>query len=161
MYYIYHIPGVKIGCSIRPEKRVKSQGYSKYQILEEYTDKDKASKREIELQKEYGYKVDSRVYGAQPDRKGKTITLEHKEKISKAHKGKITSLETKEKISKAHKANKPGRLYIEHTTGFIGSCSDLAKRFNIWKSSVIIFANKLGPVKQGKSKGLHFTYFDK
>ena len=62
MYYIYHINGVKIGCSTQPEKRVKKQGYSDYEILETHTDIDIASQREIELQKEYGYKVDNTLY---------------------------------------------------------------------------------------------------
>ena len=64
MYYIYHIPGIKIGCSINPKVRVKAQGYSDFKILEEYTDIEVASKREIELQIEFGYKVDkgSRIY---------------------------------------------------------------------------------------------------
>ena len=60
MYYIYHIPGVKIGCSTEPNKRVKAQRYNNYVILEEHRDIYKASEREIELQKEYGYEIDNR-----------------------------------------------------------------------------------------------------
>lgn len=64
MYYIYHIPGVKIGCTDNPKRRVKAQKYDYYEILEEHTDITIASKREIELQKQYGYAVDkgSNVY---------------------------------------------------------------------------------------------------
>ena len=62
MYYIYHIPGIKIGCTTRPKHRVKQQGYSDYEILESYECIDTASKREIELQKEYGYPVDISTY---------------------------------------------------------------------------------------------------
>jgi hypothetical protein len=64
MYYIYHIPGIKIGCSVNPKVRVKAQGYSTFEILEEHSDIETASKREIELQIKYGYKVDkgSRIY---------------------------------------------------------------------------------------------------
>jgi hypothetical protein len=54
MYYIYHIKKVKIGCSVNPNKRVKAQGYTEYEILEQHLDIDIASKREIELQNEYG-----------------------------------------------------------------------------------------------------------
>jgi hypothetical protein len=54
-YYIYHVPGVKIGCSTEPNYRVKRQGYDKYEILETHTDIDIASQREIELQNQYGY----------------------------------------------------------------------------------------------------------
>ena len=62
MYSIYHIPNVKIGCSTNPKLRVKSQGYSNFEILEEHTCIDTVSKRELELQKEYGYKVDKSTY---------------------------------------------------------------------------------------------------
>ena len=55
MYYIYHIKGIKIGCSKRPKQRVKEQGYSEYELLEQHSDIELASKREIELQNEYGY----------------------------------------------------------------------------------------------------------
>ena len=53
MYTIYHIKGVKIGCSTQAEIRVKKQNYSEFEILEEHIDIYKASDREIELQKEY------------------------------------------------------------------------------------------------------------
>lgn len=62
MYYIYHIAGVKIGCSKNPTRRVNQQGYTEYSILEQYEDIDIASKRELELQKEYGYKIDYNTY---------------------------------------------------------------------------------------------------
>jgi hypothetical protein len=59
MYSIYHIPGIKIGCSVNPKRRVKEQGYTEYEILEKYTDIHIASKREIELRNQYGYKEDN------------------------------------------------------------------------------------------------------
>lgn len=62
MYYIYHIPNVKIGCTNNPKRRVKDQGYRDYNILETHNDIDVASKRELELQKEYGYKIDKNSY---------------------------------------------------------------------------------------------------
>ena len=61
-YYIYHIKGVKIGCSVNPKLRVNKQGYTEFEILEEHTDIDIASNREIELQKEYGYTLDCTTY---------------------------------------------------------------------------------------------------
>jgi hypothetical protein len=62
MYYIYHISGIKIGCTSEPEKRISDQGYSDYEILEQHEDIYVASDREQELQKEYGYKVDRNPY---------------------------------------------------------------------------------------------------
>ena len=60
-YYIYHIPGKKIGVTCDLINRVTvQQGYGpgEYEILEEHTDIDNVSIREIQLQKAYGYKVD-------------------------------------------------------------------------------------------------------
>jgi hypothetical protein len=64
MYYIYHIPGIKIGCSINPKIRVKAQKYDYFEILEQHSDINVAAIREIELQKQYGYHIDkgSNVY---------------------------------------------------------------------------------------------------
>lgn len=61
-YYIYHIPGVKIGCSTDPNRRVKRQGYECFEILETHSDIETAAVREKELQKQYGYRVDKSDY---------------------------------------------------------------------------------------------------
>lgn len=65
MYYIYHIPGKKIGVTRNLFIRVtKQQGYQphEYELLEYSDDIDYISDREIELQKYYGYKVDRQKY---------------------------------------------------------------------------------------------------
>ena len=64
-YYIYHIPGKKIGMTCDLENRVtEQQGYEpyEYEILEKSEDIDHASYVERMLQKEYGYKVDRVPY---------------------------------------------------------------------------------------------------
>jgi len=64
-YVLYHIPGKKIGVTNDLYNRVeKQQGYEvgEYEILDSSTDIDYISKRELELQKEYGYKVDMKPY---------------------------------------------------------------------------------------------------
>ena len=65
MYYLYHIPGKKIGVTRDLNKRVTLvQGYKpdEYEVLESSEDIDYISDKEIELQKSYGYKVDRRKY---------------------------------------------------------------------------------------------------
>ena len=65
IYYLYHIPGKKIGVTCDLNNRVTvQQGYGpdEYEILEESKDIDYISNREIELQKEYGYRVDRKLY---------------------------------------------------------------------------------------------------
>lgn len=65
MYYLYHIPGKKIGVTRDLNTRVTLiQGYKEgeYEVLEQSEDIDFISDREIELQKSYGYKVDRKLY---------------------------------------------------------------------------------------------------
>jgi len=65
MYYIYHIPGKKIGVTRNLNKRVTLiQGYKEgeYEVLDQSEDIDYISDKEIELQKSYGYRVDRKKY---------------------------------------------------------------------------------------------------
>jgi len=65
MYYLYHIPGKKIGVTRNLKNRVTlMQGYKEdeYEVLEQSDDINYISDREIELQKSYGYKVDLKKY---------------------------------------------------------------------------------------------------
>ena len=65
MYYIYHIPGKKIGVTRNLNNRVTlMQGYKpdEYEVLDSSEDVDYISEKEIELQKSYGYKVDRKLY---------------------------------------------------------------------------------------------------
>ena len=64
-YYLYHIPGKKIGVTCDLNNRVTTQqGYasSEYEVLEISEDINYISDREIELQREYGYRVDQKLY---------------------------------------------------------------------------------------------------
>ena len=69
-FYIYHLPEFihpngrigKIGCTINLHDRIRSQGSSNYEILEEHIDIYEVSDREIELQREYGYPIDRIPY---------------------------------------------------------------------------------------------------
>lgn len=65
MYYLYHIPGKKIGVTCNLNNRVTlMQGYksNEYEVLASSEDIDFISSKEIELQKSYGYKVDRQTY---------------------------------------------------------------------------------------------------
>ena len=65
IYHIYHIKGKKIGVTRNLKDRVTTQqGYevTEYEVLDSSTDIDYISKREIELQQSYGYKVDRKLY---------------------------------------------------------------------------------------------------
>ena len=64
-YYLYHIPGKKVGVTTNLEDRVhKQQGYypGEYEIIETSDDIDFISEGEIIMQKFYKYKVDDVLY---------------------------------------------------------------------------------------------------
>ena len=76
-YCIYHIPGKKIGVTNNLEERVtRQQGYTEdeYEILDMSDDISYISHREIELQKQFGYRVDQKLY---KDLKPKNEQLNH------------------------------------------------------------------------------------
>ena len=65
MYYLYHIPGKKIGVTRDLNTRVTLiQGYKEgeYEVLDQSENIDYISDKEIELQQSYGYKVDMKPY---------------------------------------------------------------------------------------------------
>ena len=65
MYYLYHIPGKKIGVTRDLKERVeRQQGYNRdeYDILTFSPDIDFISELEIQTQREYGYRVDMKPY---------------------------------------------------------------------------------------------------
>ena len=64
-YYLYHIPGKKIGVTRDLIDRVtKQQGYAldEIEVLEQSTDINYISDRELELQLSHGYRVDRQKY---------------------------------------------------------------------------------------------------
>ena len=65
MYYLYHIPGKKIGVTTNLKERVEhQQGYNEgeYQVIMSTDNIDLVSEKEISLQKALGYRVDRRLY---------------------------------------------------------------------------------------------------
>ena len=65
VYFLYHIPGKKIGVTRDLISRVvDQQGYDldEIEVLDQSTDIDYISDRELELQQSYGYRVDRQKY---------------------------------------------------------------------------------------------------
>ena len=122
-YKIYHIPNVKIGMSMRVKERLRDQGYTldDAEILEEYDDMDFAAVRELELQREYGYKVDTARYNYERYLPG-----------SKSWKGKKHTKETRKKISNGiqgtkHKTDGARNRMIQRNKNLIGSSNHKTK----------------------------------
>ena len=77
-YYLYHIPGKKVGVTTNLEERVhKQQGYypGEYEIIETSDDIDFISAGERIMQKCYGYKVDEVLYSELKFNKNMNINI--------------------------------------------------------------------------------------
>ena len=93
IYYLYHIPGKKIGVTRDLNKRVTvTQGYKpdEYEVLDSSDDINYISDLEIELQKSYGYKVDRQKYNNLTNHKSNEMKLNVTEQtttfpVSKIH----------------------------------------------------------------------------
>lgn len=96
-FYIYEIQGVKIGCTTNVEHRMKEQGYefSDAIILEEHTCIYTVSDREIELQKENGYPVDTIPYWKAVQNRRKWTGNEHNWTKEASRKGGFNSKSNK------------------------------------------------------------------
>ena len=102
MYSIYHIVGIKIGCSTQVVKRIKEQGFNNFEILEEHTDIYVASDREMDLQKQYGYKVDNIPYWQSAQRLRKNASFKS------AQKGGLKGGKTSKELGHIQRAQKIG-----------------------------------------------------
>ena len=64
-YYLYHVPGKKIGVTCNLKHRVEEQqGYNfdEYEVLLKTDDIEFVSNMEIALQKKHGYRIDTQLY---------------------------------------------------------------------------------------------------
>ena len=77
-YYLYHIPGKKVGVTTNLEERVhKQQGYypGEYEIIETSNDIDFISEGERIMQKFYKYRVDDVLYSELMINKNKDLNM--------------------------------------------------------------------------------------
>ena len=114
-YYIYHVPGFKIGCTSNLNKRLKDQNLTKWELLETHTDGWLAGDREKELQKEYGLPIDAVHYMISVQNRYK-LTNEDRSKGGRNSIDQMRSFLTRDILSKAGKAglgkSKPKTLCI-------------------------------------------------
>jgi len=79
IYYIYHIPGKKIGVTTNLKNRVEDQqgyGPGEYEVLARRNDIGEAAKYEALYQRQYGYPVDIVPYDKLNCNKNKTKNME-------------------------------------------------------------------------------------
>jgi hypothetical protein len=158
MYYIYHIPGKKVGCTKRLEQRLKEQKVKLSDCDRIITTPciKKASQIEKELQIEYGYKIDAIDYQKMHEfsKKGcRGFTPEQRDKgLKKSHEGNlgykallekygidyIKSNWDKARISAIEKTSIPVLAY-DKLGNFIGeykSTHDAGRQLNIWQQNI-------------------------
>ncbi len=130
MYYIYHIPGVKIGCTTNLHYRlVVQQNCTDYEVLEIHNDINVASQREIELQLNYGYGKDTINY---------VQTYSHVLKRADKYRGVPHSEKHKAKMSDAQRAFTPEQVVEIRQRYMSGNITqkELAKEYNIHKITI-------------------------
>jgi hypothetical protein len=174
MYYIYHIPNYvyadgsigKIGATsdleyrIKRNKRDSLEPFDNWEILEEWDCKFKVSEREIELQKQYGYKVDTKPYwksieiptkqgcikggktqGKKMVESGMIYKISNNKLRSKAGKigGKVSSIWNREQMQELAKKNRKPIYQYDLNGNFIKewkSMVECAKHLNGTKVSI-------------------------
>jgi len=78
MYYLYHIPGKKVGVTTNLKRRVEEQqgyGPEEYEVIEKSEDIDFISEGERIMQKFYGYKIDDVLYSELEFNKNKNLNM--------------------------------------------------------------------------------------
>ena len=141
MYYIYHIPDVKIGCTSNLKKRIRDQGNVNYEILEQHTCIDTASKRELQLQKEYGYPVDKIPYW-------KSLNMQTFESRSKGGKTNVQSGQWKEfqklGVRAAELKNRKPVIQYDLEGSYVAewiSAADAENKLGVWATSITRVCN--------------------
>ena len=142
MYYIYHIPGIKIGVTNNIKRRMREQSFTEWEILEEHTDINIVSIREIELQKKYGLPIDKLSYSESCKRiKKATIaacTASARLKKSNSMKGLINNPNGRSNITTSLK-----HLEILKKSNYMKR-KDIAKEYNISERQVYRILIKKG-----------------
>jgi hypothetical protein len=159
MYYIYHIKGIKIGCSNNPNRRVNQQTKSEWEILEQHSDINIASERERILQKEYGYKVDKSTYI-------ESIKKFKKENVIKAGRASATKQWRENRDRELEKCSKGGKINAKKYSKIIQQCDlnwNIINTFNSTKEaakSINGFACTLrgAIVTKGSYRGFRWKY---
>jgi len=125
-YFIYEVPGVKIGCTTNPKRRLAQQNVTDFKILGEHKCIFIASFMERFLQEQNCYLVDREPYyktRSQCTMECRTMSQETREKMSASRIGITYSQETCAKMSSAKKGKVSafkGQKHSEETKAKIG-----------------------------------------
>ena len=181
MYYIYHIPGIKVGCTNDFERRFtdNKRTYNKditQKLLLEVDDIDLADELENKYSIELGYgeipynKRYKQAYARGEYWKGRKKSKEHIQKIVDKQTGRESVLKGR-KLSEKHinafkeawnKRDRSGTvlgkrwtLYVDKISGFSGAASEMAEFLNCGIPSVSIYSKKGSPVYRKDGSVIH------
>ena len=161
----------------RFELRMQKQGFSlkETKIIETHTDLLEVSERERYLQRRDGYLVDTQPYwfnlirtikSQEPASRKKQYeammknlaqnTEQWRESRRKYLTGRSNPNHSVRMKGKGNPAYGTGNTYIEVTTGFIGTASEMENRFGIYQGSIALKSKLNRPLKTGPNKGLFF-----
>jgi hypothetical protein len=151
-YYIYEIPGRKVGCTKNLKARMYAQrAVRNHRVVATTNCIEEAGRLELEWQEKLGYTKDVRLYS-------KVVPA-----VEKAVRGRVVSEEAKRAISEGSKKRHSNpevvyptthraRYFKELSTGFVGTIREHVHKFNICYS--YMSREYLGCVKtRGKHKG--------
>lgn len=160
MYYIYHIPGVKVGCTDNLKRRTK-QNFKYYnlsldtkvEVLEQTTSTIVADILEYYWHKHLNY-------GTIPKNERYLASLKAVKNLNseKANSKKSQYMQgNSHSVGNTNKRHS-GKKYIELTSGFIGSHYDMLNKFG--NINLNILTKKNSPCTRGKIKGCMFRVID-
>lgn len=148
VFTIYHIPGVKVGCTKNWSNRMSRNRVDhgkdiKVEVLQRTTCIDMADEMENVYSIELGYG------DIKPQRRYKYRYEVGQRRIGKQH-----TLETKKKLNEV----KDSTVYKELTTNTQGKWNHLYQKFDC--IDLHTYAKRGTPLKKGKHKGLHFVIIE-
>ena len=178
MYYIYHIPGEKVGCTknwkIRTWSNKRQYGKDiEMEVLQVVSTVEEADVAENNYSIRLGYgEIPSNERYIVRSRVGKTregviASAETREKLREARVGKKATKETKAKLretnggkNNGNYGRRYGKVVIELTTGFTGTVTDHVKKFGIDDGTLYAYAKRGTMLKKGRNQGLHFVFVE-
>ena len=138
-YFIYEIPGVKVGVTknlSQRQERQKNKG--RLNVLETHSCVFKASERELELQKQKGYRVDSRPYYKQLEIQSLSNLPAVNEKRSKTAKSNEKWHEGLKHFHEYNEKNKKPIIGIKNGKKYMfDSVSEASKTLEVTNAAII------------------------
>ena len=171
MYYIYHIPGIKVGCTDNLERRTwhNKWYYSKdivTDVLETTDDIDVADERENywSIKLGYGsipenerYKVRVRIAQTYRGFKDRKHTEETKKSISEKVSGENNGMYGSNRVGEKAPSWGLGSTYKDLISGYEAKFTEMGEYMNITPSNINYYVKKNRPVRTKEGRTFHIV----